>query len=85
MTYKQWINADSHTFVPYQVYEFDRLSRFHLEYAHANEILATVSLSANPKLRQRPVVFAVGLTKSHGRWLVNYWMPKYTPPVLSNQ
>lgn len=85
-TYKQWVTASSHPFVPYPVYKFDQLSKFHLEYAHPGDMYLTVSVSAPPKMKLRPVVFGIGVVKAgrgtNSKWLVNYWMPRSgTPPV----
>jgi hypothetical protein len=84
-TLRKWVTARSHPVIPYPVYKFDKLSQFHLEYAHPNDIYATVSLTAPPKLKIRPTVFAIGLVKQKGtqhHWVVNYWMPRYTPGVF---
>jgi hypothetical protein len=83
-TREEWVTAKSHPVIPYPVYKFDKLSQFHLEYAHSNDIYATVSLTAPPKTKIRPTVFAIGLVKKKGTrsWTVNYWMPRYTPGVF---
>lgn len=85
-TLKKWVKADSHPIIPYPVYKYDKLSQFHLEYAHPKDLYITVSVSAAPKMKLRPVVFGIGLIKrgsgAHAKWLVNYWMPRGgTPPV----
>jgi hypothetical protein len=34
----------------------------------------------------RPVTFQLGLVPgAHKRWLVDYWMPRWTPPVQQGQ
>jgi hypothetical protein len=86
-TFKQWVHANAHPFVPYPVYKFDKLSQFHLEWAHPKEMYFTVSVSAAPKDDLRPVVFWIGLTRHDAgdKWRVDYWMPRSgSPPVPSN-
>ena len=65
-------------------------AEFYLEYATARkEILVDVGLSQPPttivKGRTRPVAFQLGLIPvgkgTDKRWLVSYWMPRWTPPV----
>ena len=87
-TFKEWVHSGSHPFVPYPVYKFDRLSQFHLEWAHPKEMYFTVSVSAPPKMKLRPVVFWIGLTRHNAgdKWRVDYWMPRSgTVPVPSNK
>jgi len=84
-TLQTWVHANSHPIIPYPVYKYDTLSQFHLEYAHPKELYVTVSVSAAPQMKQRPVVFGIGLIKrgsgAHSKWLVNYWMPRDSVPV----
>jgi hypothetical protein len=82
-TLRKWVTAKSHPVIPYPVYKFDKLSQFHLQWAHPKEIDTLVSVSAAPKMKLKPLVFEIGLIKDHaGRWVVNYWMPRYTPGVF---
>lgn len=84
-TLKTWTTAKSHPIIPYPVYKYDKLSQFNLEYAHPNDIYVTVSVSAAPKEKLRPVVFGIGLIKKGDAkhpWLVNYWMPRGGQPPI---
>jgi hypothetical protein len=82
-TLKTWEKGDIPV-VPYPVYKFDKLTQYHLVYAHKNDMLVELSLSPQPKTNERVIVFRIGLERAGHRWLVNYWMPRYSPPVLAN-
>jgi hypothetical protein len=86
-TYKQWKNAKELPIVPYPVDDVDN-TNYHLEYAKTDEILVEVGLSAPPKLHLRATTFWLGLVPvgkgAKRRWLVNYWMPRWTPPIPVN-
>jgi hypothetical protein len=83
-TYKQWKNAKELPVIPYPVENIDRVS-YYLDYASTKEILAEVGLFAPQKLGIRPVTFQIALVPvgkpGHKRWLVNYWMPRWSPPL----
>ena len=50
------------------------------------EILVEVGLAGKPGVSTRPVTFQLGLVPGqNGRWLVDYWMPRWTPPVPQGQ
>jgi hypothetical protein len=78
-TLKTWVKGDIPV-VPYPVWKYDKLSQHQLIQANQREITVDLSLSANPKANQRPLVFRIGLEKAgtgdNSRWLVNYWMPR---------
>jgi hypothetical protein len=60
-----------------------------LDYASTKEILVEVALAGKPGVSTRPVTFQLGLVRgakgSAHPWLVDYWMPRGTPPVPSGQ
>ena len=86
-TQKQWNTADALPVVPYPIADIDR-ANYGLEYATNQEILIDVGVVAKPQLKLRPLTFMLGLAPvgrgAHKRWLVDYWMPRYTPPIPVN-
>jgi hypothetical protein len=83
-TYRQWKSAKELPIIPYPVANVDKLSH-HLEYATTKEIVVEVGLWARAKLKQRAQPFWIGLVPvgkgAQKRWLVDYWMPRWSPPV----
>jgi hypothetical protein len=86
-TKKQWDTSDALPVVPYPVWDMHHVN-FALDYATSDEILLDVGMSSNPKLHLRALTFMLGLAPvgkgAHKRWLVDYWMPRYTPPIPIN-
>jgi hypothetical protein len=74
--------------VPYPIANVDS-TQYYLDYASTKEILLEVGVSAPPKKKMRPTAFQLGLVPSgkgaNQRWLVNYWMPRWTPPIPTDQ
>ena len=74
--------------VPYPIANVDS-TQFYLDYASTKEILLEVGVSAPAKKKMRPTAFQLGLVPSgqgvQKHWLVNYWMPRWTPPIPSDQ
>jgi len=70
--------------VPYPI-ENVNSTQFYLDYASTKEILLEVGVSAPAAKKMRPTAFQLGLVprgKGEQRhWLVNYWMPRWTPPI----
>jgi hypothetical protein len=86
-TLKEWTKATELPVVPYPGADVRR-AQFYLEYASRTEILVDVGLSQRPGIVRgwtRPVAFQLGLSPvgkgTDKRWLVSYWMPRWTPPV----
>jgi hypothetical protein len=86
-TFKEWANAIELPIVPYPGVDVQRAD-YYLEYASTKEILVEVGLSqARSMVKEwtRPVAFQLGLSPvgkgGDKRWLVSYWMPRWTPPV----
>jgi hypothetical protein len=86
-TFEEWTKATELPVVPYPGADVRR-AQFYLEYASRKEILVDVGLSQRPSIakgRTRPVAFQLGLSPvgkgNDKRWLVSYWMPRWTPPV----
>ena len=86
-TLKEWATATELPIVPYPGVDVRR-AEFFLEYASTKEILVEVGLSQMRSIVKewtRPVAFQLGLIPVgkgvNKRWLVSYWMPRWTPPV----
>jgi hypothetical protein len=86
-TKKQWSTADALPVVPYPIANIDNVS-YSLDYATNQEIMLDVGVAAKPEMKLRAVTFMLALAPvgsgASKRWLVDYWMPRYTPPVPVN-
>ena len=80
VTHKQWMTGNLPV-VPYPVDNLDTV-QYYLDYASTKAILVEVGVSAKASLGIRPASFQLELVPvGHGRWAVDYWMPRWTPPV----
>jgi hypothetical protein len=87
-TFKQWAHGGPGKgglpVIPYPIENVDS-TQFYLDYASTKEILLEVGVSAPAAKKMRPVAFQLGLVRhgsgAGGQWLVNYWMPRWTPPI----
>lgn len=90
-TFQQWSHAKALPVVPYP-YADVKNAQYYLNYASTKEILLEVGLSQRAEIkgeaRTRPVAFQLGLIPvgkgAQKRWLVDYWMPRWTPPIPIN-
>ncbi|MGB2874594.1 MAG: hypothetical protein WBB76_03880 [Gaiellaceae bacterium] len=86
-TFDAWRTANALPVVPYPHADIRGL-QFYLDYASTKEILIEVGVSAPQKFHQRPTTFQLGLIPvgkgTQKRWLVDYWMPRWTPPLPQN-
>ena len=82
-TRAQWRTAHDLPVVPYPGVDTKRINYF-LDYASNKQILIEVGLSGKPGVSTRPTTFQLGLVPQHGKWLVDYWMPRWTPPIPQN-
>jgi hypothetical protein len=90
-TFKQWANASALPVVPYPNADVNT-AQYYLDYASTKEILIEVGLSVKPEIkgeaRTRPTAFQLGLSPvgkgAQKQWLVDYWMPRWTPPIPIN-
>ena len=81
----QWKKAAELPVVPYPGVDTKHV-QYYLDYASTKEILLEVGLAGKPGVSTRPVTFQLGLVPgAHKRWLVDYWMPRWTPPVPQGQ
>jgi hypothetical protein len=84
-TAAQWAKADNLPVVPYPGVDMKHV-QYYLDYASTKEILVEVGLAGKPGVSTRPVTFQLGLVPAgKGHWLVDYWMPRWTPPVPQGQ
>jgi hypothetical protein len=83
-TYKQWRTGDNVPVVPYPGVDTKHIN-YYLDEASNKQILVEVGLSGKPGVSTRPTTFEVGLVPvgkgANAHWLVDYWMPRWTPPV----
>ena len=80
-TLKQWVHGDS---LPFQVFpemNFKVPMSFTLTQWTGKSLLADVGVDSKYTTGRGGYIFTVGAAKVGKRWLVNYWFPKYTPPV----
>jgi hypothetical protein len=86
-THKSWTKANALPIIFYPVANV-RQVQYYLDYASNQEILIEVGLFAPKRYQMRATTFQLGLvpvgTGAHKRWLVDYFMPRWTPPVPEN-
>src|SRR4051794_22496043 len=79
----QWKKAVDLPVVPYPGVDTEHV-QYYLDYASTKEILVEVGLAGKKGVSTRPVTFQLGLEPANKHhWLVDYWMPRWTPPVPS--
>ncbi len=62
-----------------------KTASFQVDWSYNKQILFEVDLVAKRGSNTRPhLLFYLGLQKIHGKWLVNYWLPHWMPPVPAN-
>ena len=84
-TKTQWTKAEDLPVVPYPGVD-EKRTQFYLDYASTKEILVEVGLAGKKGVSTRPVTFQLGLVPANKHhWLVDYWMPRWTPPVPQGQ
>jgi hypothetical protein len=85
-TLASWKRGDI-PIVPFPVSNIDE-ARFKVSEKYPNEILLEVALIPKPGAGVDATVFHLGLralgTGAKRHWVVNYWMPRWTPGVPSN-
>ncbi len=89
-TFKTWTHPgpEGLPVIPYPIADVDT-SSFYLDYAATDEILLEVGVSANAKQKLRPTTFQLGMSPvavgpNKKVWRVDYWMPRWTPPLPTN-
>lgn len=88
-TFAQWRDGGGEEglpVIPYPIANVDAAS-YHLFYATDREVLIDIGLSARNKV-QRPRRFRLGMVPvgqgTKKQWLVDYWMPLWTPLLPIN-
>ena len=87
-TFQSWSHAKELPVIPYPIADVDS-SKYYLDYASTKEILLEVGVSAPDKAKLRPTSFQLGLSPvavgaNKKVWRVDYWMPRWTPPLPTN-
>jgi hypothetical protein len=86
-TYKKWRSANALPVIFYPVGNIHQV-QYYLDYASDQEILIEVGLFAPKRYEMRPTTFQLGLVpvgkQGHKKWLVDYFMPRWTPPLPQN-
>jgi hypothetical protein len=87
-TKRQWIKSNGTLpIVPYPVDNLDKVQYF-LDYASTKAIFLEVGVGARPQEGLRPTTFQLELVPvgkgAQKRWMVDYWMPRWTPPIRQN-
>jgi hypothetical protein len=86
-TFAQWKNAKALPVIPYPLDDINKV-QYALELATTQEILIEVGVGARPETGVRPGTFQIGLipvgTGANPQWLVDYWMPRWTPILPIN-
>jgi hypothetical protein len=84
LTLKQWETGN----IPVTPYPADnaKTAGFEVVSSFKTQMMLLVDLVAKPGSGVRPhLPFWIGLVRAHnkpnGRWLVNYWVPDWSPPV----
>ena len=82
-TLAQWKTGEI-PIVPSEVASIEQ-ARFRVEEAYPNELLIEVALIPKQGSNGRAAVFQLGLKDTASgaarRWLVDYWMPRWSPPI----
>jgi hypothetical protein len=82
-THRSWTNANALPIIFYPVGNIHQ-AQYYLDYASDQEILLEVGLSAPKRYGMRPTTFQLGLVPVGNKWLVDYFMPRWTPPLPTN-
>jgi hypothetical protein len=89
-TFKSWTHPGKEGLpvIPYPIADVDTTT-YYLDYASTDEILLEVGVSAPAKRNMRPTSFQLGMSPvavgpNKKVWRVDYWMPRWTPPLPTN-
>lgn len=72
--------------IPVQPFQATNLSTapFLVKWSYKNQLMLEVGLTAKPGSSVKSLAFYLGVQRIHGKWLVNYFLPNYIVPHLSN-
>jgi len=89
-TFKSWTHPGKEGLpvIPYPIADVNTTT-YYLDYASTDEILLEVGVSAPTKKNMRPTSFQLGMSPvavgpNKKVWRVDYWMPRWTPPLPTN-
>jgi hypothetical protein len=87
-TRKQWSSPKGTLpVIPYPVDDLDKV-QYYLDYASTKAVLVEVGVGSRPEKNIRPTTFQLELVPvgngAKQRWMVDYWMPRWTPPIPEN-
>jgi hypothetical protein len=86
LTLAQWKTGNIPV-APYPVHSLEQ-ARFKVDESYPNQVLLEVALIPKKGAKIRPQVFDIGLRAvgkgARRHWLVDYWMPVWSPPVPAN-
>lgn len=83
MTRDEWETGN----IPVVPYPADKIyeGRWRVDYSYEDEALLEVGLIPGEGQSERALTFYIGLKRvgegANARWVVNYWSPRYRPPV----
>lgn len=78
-TLKQW-NSGNIAVIPYPV-DAVQYAPMKIDYSYPKEALVEIALLPKQGSKVKSQLFAMDLVKRDGKWLVNGWYPRSTPPV----
>jgi hypothetical protein len=55
-----------------------------IDFSYPREAQVEIALLPKPKAKIKPQLFLMDLVKRRGKWLVNSWVPRSTPPIPSS-
>ena len=78
---KSW-NTGNIAVIPYPVDEL-KYAPMKIDFSYPKEALIEVAMLPKKGAKVRPLIFQMDLVKRDGKWLVNGWTPRSSPPVPS--
>jgi hypothetical protein len=76
---KSW-NTGNIAVVPYPVVDV-KYAPMKIDFSYPNEAMIEVALLPKAGTKVRGQLFIMDLVKRNGKWLVNSWVPRASPPV----
>lgn len=80
-TLKQWMTGDI-SVVPYPVSDIS-YAPMKVDYSYPNDAFIEIALLPKAHSKAKSILFGMELNKIHGKWVVQSWFPRTTPPVPS--
>jgi len=76
---KSW-NTGNIAVVPYPVVDV-KYAPMKIDFSYPNEALIEIALLPKKGSKVRGILFSMDLVRRKGKWLVNSWVPRTSPPV----